>query len=59
LHDDDVAVSDEHARALVNGQFPGYPGMTLERLPCAGTVNVIFRLGVDLCAPFPRRAGGT
>jgi aminoglycoside phosphotransferase (APT) family kinase protein len=59
MHDDDVAVSDELARALIDEQFPDYAGLPLERLPCAGTVNVIFRLGDALSVRFPRRAGDT
>jgi aminoglycoside phosphotransferase (APT) family kinase protein len=59
MHDDDVAVSDELARALINEQFPAYAGLALERLSCAGTANVIFRLGDDHSARFPRRAGDT
>lgn len=57
MHDDDVVVSDAIARALIDQQFPEYAGLTLERLRGPGTVNVIFRLGVDLSARFPRRAG--
>jgi aminoglycoside phosphotransferase (APT) family kinase protein len=57
MHDDEVVVSDELARALIGSQFPDYARMALERLPCAGTVNVIFRLGDGLSARFPRRAG--
>ena len=59
MHDDEVAVSDELARVLIDEQFPDYAGLALERLPCAGTVNVIFHLGDDLSARFPRRAGDT
>jgi aminoglycoside phosphotransferase (APT) family kinase protein len=59
MHDDDVAVSDELARVLINEQYPDYAELALERLRCAGTVNVIFRLGEGLCARFPRRAGDT
>jgi aminoglycoside phosphotransferase (APT) family kinase protein len=59
MHDDEVVVSDELARALIGSQFPDYARLALERLPCAGTVNVIFRLGDGLSARFPRRAGDT
>jgi aminoglycoside phosphotransferase (APT) family kinase protein len=59
MHDDDVAVSDELARALIDSQFPEHAGLTLERLRCVGTVNVIFRLGDGLSVRFPRRAGDT
>jgi aminoglycoside phosphotransferase (APT) family kinase protein len=59
MHDDDVAISDELARVLIDSQFPEYAGLALERLPRAGTVNVIFRIGDDLSARFPRRAGDT
>ena len=59
MHDDDVAVSYELARVLISEQFPDYAGLALEPLSCAGTVNVIFRLGDDLGARFPRRAGDT
>lgn len=59
MHDDEVAVTDELARTLIDAQFSQYGGLVLQRLPCAGTVNVIFRLGDDLSARFPRRAGDT
>jgi aminoglycoside phosphotransferase (APT) family kinase protein len=57
MHDDDVTVSDALARALIDEQFPDHAGLGLRRLPVAGTVNVIFRLGPALSVRFPRRAG--
>jgi aminoglycoside phosphotransferase (APT) family kinase protein len=59
MHDDDVAVSDGLAHALVASQFPDYARLELRRLPSAGTVNVTYRLGADLSVRFPRRAGDT
>jgi aminoglycoside phosphotransferase (APT) family kinase protein len=59
MHDDDVAVREELARALIDAQFPDYVGLALRRLSSAGTVNVTFRLGASLSARFPRRAGDT
>ncbi|MFO7960434.1 MAG: aminoglycoside phosphotransferase family protein [Nitriliruptoraceae bacterium] len=57
MHDDDLEFSDGLARALIDAQFPAYAGLALRRLPSSGTVNVIFRLGTNLSARFPRRAG--
>jgi hypothetical protein len=57
MHDDDVVVSDALARALIDSQFPDYAGLALSRVPAVGTVNVIYRLGADLSARFPRRTG--
>lgn len=59
MHDDDIEIHDELARALIDSQFPEYSGLELRRLPLSGTVNVIFRLGARLSARFPRRAGDT
>ena len=59
MHDDDVVIGDGVARALIDAQYPEYAGLELARVPSAGTVNVIFRLGADLSARFPRRAGGS
>jgi aminoglycoside phosphotransferase (APT) family kinase protein len=56
MHDDDVAISKGLARALIDAQFPDYAGLALRRLPSAGTVNAIFRLGPGLSVRFPRRA---
>jgi aminoglycoside phosphotransferase (APT) family kinase protein len=57
VHDDEVVVSDGLARALIDSQFPDDAGLALSRVPSAGTVNVIYRLGAELSARFPRRAG--
>jgi aminoglycoside phosphotransferase (APT) family kinase protein len=56
MHDDEVVISDGLARKLIGAQFPDYRGLALQRLPSAGTVNVVFRLGLDLSVRFPRRA---
>ena len=50
MHDDEVAVRDELARALIDAQLPDYVGLALRRLSSAGTVNVTFRLGASLSA---------
>ncbi len=59
MHNDDVAVSEGLARTLIDSQFPDYAGLALRRLPSAGTVNVIFRLGPRLTVRFPRRVSDT
>lgn len=53
MHADQVDVSDETARLLVDEQFPEWAQLPLQRLPTVGTVNTIFRLGQALTVRFP------
>lgn len=53
MHEDQLDVSDQAARSLVDEQFPQWRQLPLRRLETAATVNAIFRLGNDLSARFP------
>jgi aminoglycoside phosphotransferase (APT) family kinase protein len=54
VHDDELEIDDELVGALVEQQFPQWSHLTLQRAG-DGTVNVIYRLGEDLCIRLPRR----
>ncbi len=54
LHEDEVTISDDLARTLVDEQFPQWRGLPLRRLAPLGTDNQLFRLGDDLLLRMPR-----
>jgi aminoglycoside phosphotransferase (APT) family kinase protein len=54
LHEQEVDIDDDLVRELVGGQFPDWCDLPIEAVPSTGTVNAIFRLGVDLCVRMPR-----
>ncbi|MEV6846465.1 aminoglycoside phosphotransferase family protein [Actinoplanes sp. NPDC051411] len=45
------------ARQLIDTQFPQWSGLPLRRLDPAGSDHVIYRLGAELSARFPRHPG--
>ena len=53
MHDGQLAVPTETARALVAGQFPRWRGLPVRAVESQGTVNAIFRIGDGLAARFP------
>lgn len=57
MHADEIAISDETARRLVDEQFPSWAARALTRLPPVGTDNQLFRLGDDLLVRMPRIVG--
>jgi aminoglycoside phosphotransferase (APT) family kinase protein len=57
MHAGQLTISAAMVRALVDRQFPQWRGLSVRALPCAGTVNVLFRLGSALVARFPRMPG--
>jgi aminoglycoside phosphotransferase (APT) family kinase protein len=56
LHDDQVPLDADIARALIFDQFPEYRGERIEQLRGAGTDHAIFRIGSGVAARFPLRA---
>lgn len=58
MHDDQVDVTTDVARRLVEEQFPQWRGLDVTRVASAGTVNAIFRVGERVAARFPLRAEG-
>jgi len=53
MHANQLTVSHETVRALVDQQFPAWRGLPITRLASQGTVNAIFRMGDQLAARFP------
>lgn len=56
MHDDQIAIGLETAKALIAMQFPQFAGQDVVALATAGTVNAIFRIGDQYAARFPLRA---
>ena len=54
MHDDEVDIDQRLVRRLVDGQFPRWAGLALERVASAGTDNALYRLGADLVVRLPR-----
>jgi aminoglycoside phosphotransferase (APT) family kinase protein len=55
MHTDQLAVSVETVRTLVDGQFPQWRELPIRRVASVGTVNAIFRIGDRFAARFPLR----
>lgn len=55
MHDDQVDVTADMVRRLVDDQFPQWRHLPLRDVVSEGTVNAIFRVGDDLVARFPLR----
>jgi aminoglycoside phosphotransferase (APT) family kinase protein len=57
MHPDQLTVSPQSVRALVDHQFPAWQGLPITAVASQGTVNAIFRIGDHLAARFPLRDG--
>ena len=57
MHPDQLTVTVEMVRELVDQQFPEWTGLPLRRVHGEGTVNAIFRLGDHLAVRLPLRPG--
>jgi aminoglycoside phosphotransferase (APT) family kinase protein len=57
VHQDDWPVPPDIAHRLLAAQMPDLGGLPLSAVASAGTDNVLYRLGDDLCARFPRTPG--
>ncbi|NUT47397.1 MAG: aminoglycoside phosphotransferase family protein [Saccharothrix sp.] len=57
MHDDQLTVTPEAVRDLVDAQFPRWRGLPVTAVDSSGTVNAIFRLGDRLAARFPLLPG--
>ncbi|TQS19984.1 aminoglycoside phosphotransferase family protein [Microbispora hainanensis] len=53
MHADQLTVSPQTVRALVDEQFPQWRGLPVTGVASHGTVNAIFRVGDRLTARFP------
>lgn len=54
MHADEVEVTDDLVRRLVDDQFPAWADLPLRRMPSTGTDNAMYRLGDDLGVRLPR-----
>jgi aminoglycoside phosphotransferase (APT) family kinase protein len=59
MHEDELALDATLVRRLIAEQFPAWESLPVRRVEPSGTVNAIFRLGIDLSARLPRRDGPT
>ncbi|MBB2741764.1 UNVERIFIED_ORG: aminoglycoside phosphotransferase (APT) family kinase protein [Microbispora rosea subsp. rosea] len=57
MHADQLTVSQETVRALVDEQFPQWRGLPVTGVAAHGTVNAIFRVGDHFTARFPLQPG--
>ena len=57
MHPDQLAVTVETVRLLLEEQFPEWRGMEIEKIAAGGTVNALFRIGPQLSARFPLEPG--
>ncbi|MBA2952570.1 phosphotransferase [Nocardioides sp. MAH-18] len=57
MHDDQVAVTQELVRGLLDRQLPQYTGLPLRPVAEHGTDHSLFRLGEDLVVRMPVYAG--
>ncbi|WP_158854505.1 aminoglycoside phosphotransferase family protein [Saccharothrix deserti] len=57
MHADQLTVSPETVRALVDEQFPQWRGLPVTSVASQGTVNAIFRIGDRLAARFAVQPG--
>ncbi|MEV5322582.1 aminoglycoside phosphotransferase family protein [Nonomuraea sp. N2-4H] len=57
MHADQLTISPETVRTLVNEQFPQWRDLPVRMLDAQGTVNAIVRIGDRLAARFPLQPG--
>jgi aminoglycoside phosphotransferase (APT) family kinase protein len=57
MHANQLTVSVDTVRALVDEQFPAWRSQPITGVDSEGTVNAIFRVGDDLTARFPLEPG--
>lgn len=56
MHEDQVHIDAGIARQLVIDNFPQYRSESIQLVDSQGTVNTIFRVGIDAAARFPLRS---
>ena len=59
MHDDEIEISDQLVRKLVEREVPQLAGLPLQRLRESGSSNVLFKLGSDYLVRLPRQPGGS
>jgi len=55
-HDNQLDISPDLVRALIDRQFPQWRSLPVRRVAAAGTDNAIFRVGDRYTARFPLKA---
>ncbi|QFQ98196.1 aminoglycoside phosphotransferase family protein [Streptomyces phaeolivaceus] len=58
MHADQLTVSPETVRVLVERQFPEWRGLSVRGIAAQGTVNAVFRIGDRFAARFPLEPAG-
>jgi aminoglycoside phosphotransferase (APT) family kinase protein len=59
MHPDEIPTDVSLVRRLIGAQFPEWADLPIRPFDSAGSDNAIFRLGDDMVARLPRRAGRT
>ncbi len=59
LHDNEIPISVELVRELVDSQCPDYSNLPLTQLGASGSTNILFRLGEEFLVRLPRQPGGS
>jgi len=57
MHDNQLDISAESVRALIDQQFPRWRSLPVRHVAAAGTDNAIFRIGGRYAARFPLKDG--
>jgi aminoglycoside phosphotransferase (APT) family kinase protein len=57
MHTNQLAISPETVRRLVDAQFPQWRDLAIKPFASQGTVNALFRIGERLAARFPLESG--
>lgn len=55
MHEDQIDIGTDVARALIEKQFPSFRGEPVVAVPQTGSMHAIFRIGADHAARFPLR----
>ena len=58
LHSDEITITGDLVRKLVDAQFPHFAAAPLTRLTAMGSTNLLYRLGDDCLVRLPRQPGG-
>jgi aminoglycoside phosphotransferase (APT) family kinase protein len=58
MHADEADIDESLVQRLLDGQFPQWADLPIERFASGGTVNAIYRLGDKLTVRLPLTAGG-
>src|SRR2546430_2011408 len=54
MHADEVDITDDLVKRLLEAQFPKWAGLSIERVRSAGTDHAMYRLGEEKAVRIPR-----